>query len=182
MWLDPEKLKKFIRESDLLSESEVTKLYDEASKSGRTLEEVFLSSGQIKEDDFHRIKAYLLGIPFVSLKQEKIERETLFMIPEPIARKHNIVAFRKRGAELEVAMLDPEDLQAIEFIKKGSGLKILPRLTDTESVKHLILQYQKSLKAEFGDIIQEESKRLAATGPADDLPAGPTKDLADGSP
>jgi len=25
--------------------------------------------------------------------------------------------------------LDPEDLQAVEFIKKGVGLKILPRLT-----------------------------------------------------
>jgi hypothetical protein len=32
----------------------------------------------------------------------------------------------------------------------------LPRLTDNESMKAALLQYQKSLKAEFGDIIQKE--------------------------
>ncbi len=164
MWLDPEKLKKFIIEADLISKAEVEQLYDEAHTAGKSLEEVFLSSGRIKEDDFRRIKAYLLGIPFVNLKKEKIARDTLFMIPEPIARKHNIVAFRQKGNELEVAMLDPEDLQAIEFIKKGVGLKILPRLTDNESIRQLLLQYQKSLKAEFGNIIQEESKRLEKLG------------------
>ena len=35
-------------------------------------------------------------------------------------------------------------------------MKILPRLTDNESMKSALLQYQKSLKAEFGDIIQKE--------------------------
>ncbi|MEK7552558.1 MAG: hypothetical protein AAB505_00395, partial [Patescibacteria group bacterium] len=129
MWLDPEKLKEFILESELISAGEVEKLYAEAAEKGQTIEETFLASGKMKEDDFRRIKAYLLGIPFVSLKKEKIERETLFMIPEPVARKHNIVAFRKNGSDLEVAMLDPEDLQSVEFIKKRVGLKILPRLT-----------------------------------------------------
>ena len=143
MWLDPEKIKEFIVNSDLLSAAEVAKLEAAAKTAGRPLEEILLADGRIKEDDFRRIKAYLLGIPFVSLVKEKIDRDTLFTIPEPIARNHNIVAFRKKNNELEVAMLDPEDLQAIEFIKKGVGLKILPRLTDTASIKHLLLQYQK---------------------------------------
>jgi type IV pilus assembly protein PilB len=57
-------------------------------------------------------------------------------------------------------MLDVDDLSVIDFIKKKVHLKILPRLTDEESVKSVILQYQKSLKAEFGDIIQKESETL----------------------
>jgi len=185
MWLDPEKLKQFILESNLMPESEVAKLGALAKSNGQSLEEVFLSSGQIKQDDFRRIKAYLLGIPFVSLKKEKIERDTLFMIPEPIARKHNIVAFRRKGAELEVAMLDPDDLQAIEFIKKGVGLRILPRLTDNDSIRQILLQYQKSLKAEFGDIIQTESQRLekaALPTGGEEAGAGELKKLAEGLP
>ncbi|MBI2097388.1 MAG: type II/IV secretion system protein [Candidatus Vogelbacteria bacterium] len=185
MWLDPEKLKAFVLESELMPESEVAKLYAEAKASGKSIEEIFLGSGRIKEDDFRRIKAYLLGIPFVNLKKEKIERATLFMIPEPIARKHNIVAFRQTGQELEVAMLDPEDLEAIEFIKKGVGLKILPRLTDNDSIRQILLQYQKSLKAEFGDIIQAESERLEKAGlPAggEEAAAGELKKLAEGLP
>lgn len=57
-------------------------------------------------------------------------------------------------------MLDTQDLSSIEFIKKKVGLKILPRLTDTESIKSTILQYQKSLKAEFGDLIQKDVQAL----------------------
>src|SRR3989344_1849779 len=150
MWLDP----------DLISPAEFDSLAATAKEKGNSIEDVILGSGKMTEDDFRRVKAYLLGIPFVSLRKEKIERDTLFMIPEPIARKHNIVAFKKKDHELEVAMLDPEDLEAIEFIKKGVGLKILPRLTDSESIRSILLQYQKSLKAEFGDIIEKESRLL----------------------
>ena len=57
-------------------------------------------------------------------------------------------------------MLDPHDLEAIDFIKKKSNLKILPRLTTGESIKNALQQYQKSLKAEFGDIIKKESDEI----------------------
>jgi len=57
-------------------------------------------------------------------------------------------------------MLDVDDLRAIDFVKKKVGLKILPRLTDTDSIKNALLQYQRSLKAEFGDIIQKESASI----------------------
>jgi len=45
-------------------------------------------------------------------------------------------------------------------VGKKTGLKILPRLTDTESIKYALLQYQKSLKDEFGDIISTEASKL----------------------
>ena len=108
------------------------------------------------------MQAYILGIPFVDLKGQHVDFEILSLIPEPIARNHNIVAFRKGKDSLEVAMLDTEDLAAIDFIRKKTGFKILPRLTDTESVKSALLSYQKSLKAEFGDIIQKEANTLKA--------------------
>jgi len=86
----------------------------------------------------------------------------LSLIPEPIARNYNIVAYKKSEDSLEVAMLDVDDLPVIDFIKKRSGLKILPRLTDTFSIKSVLVQYRKSLKAEFQNIIQEESTNLGA--------------------
>ncbi|PIQ74432.1 MAG: hypothetical protein COV85_01960, partial [Candidatus Portnoybacteria bacterium CG11_big_fil_rev_8_21_14_0_20_44_10] len=73
-------------------------------------------------------------------------------------REHNIVVFKKSGGNLEVAMLDPEDLQTIEFIKKKSNLRILPRLTNENSIKTVLQQYQKPLQAEFGEMVDEEVK------------------------
>ena len=57
-------------------------------------------------------------------------------------------------------MLDTADLPAIDFIKKKVGLKIFPRLTDTDSMRESLRQYQKTLKDEFGDIIMKETSAL----------------------
>jgi type IV pilus assembly protein PilB len=58
-------------------------------------------------------------------------------------------------------MINTDDLSAIDFIKKKTGLKIQPRLTSTGSIKKAIVQYQKTLKADFGDIIKRESDSLS---------------------
>lgn len=157
MHSDSEQLVNFLIDTKMISREDLEDAKKKADDKKQSLSDILISEGKISEDDFRRVNAYLIGIPFVDLKAEKIDKNILAIIPEPIARKNNIVAYGREGDTLEVAMLDPQDLEAIEFIKKSSGLKVLPRLTDTESIKKVLIQYQKSLKAEFGDIIQKES-------------------------
>jgi len=154
-------LKAFLLDSELVKKADIEKAEAEAKKSGKKIDDVLLALGKINEEELARLKAYILGIPFMSLEGEKIDAKVLAMIPEPIAKKHNIVSFKKTGSNLEVAMLDPEDLETIGFIKKTSDLKILPRLTNIASMKYALSQYQKSLEAEFGEIIKGESESLA---------------------
>lgn len=160
MHIEEKKLKEFILDSGLVSRADYEIAENEIKKSGLHTEKALIAKNLITDDDLRRIKAYILGIPFVDLKGQKIDFEILSMIPEPIARKNNIIAFNKKEGSLEVAMLNTDDLTAIEFVKKKVGLKILPRLTDNDSIKSAILQYQKSLKAEFGDLIQKEALSL----------------------
>jgi type IV pilus assembly protein PilB len=84
-----------------------------------------------------------------------------------------------------VAMLDTDDLAAIDFVRKKTGLKIIPRLTDSESMKNALLNYQKSLKAEFGDIIQKEADSLKAISEKtgnEEISEGDLKKLAEDIP
>lgn len=160
MTVNNKQLKDFIADSGLVSRTELDDAEKRSVEKKEYLGNILVSDGKLSEDDLRRTEAYLLGIPFVNLKGQKMDFEVLSLIPEPIARKHNIVAFKKTTTTLEVAMLDTDDLAAIEFVKKKVGLKILPRLTDKESIKGVLLQYQKSLKAEFGDIIEKEATAL----------------------
>lgn len=143
---DLTQIKNFLIDSRLVTKKVADEAEILALESDRTLEDVLVSEGAISDDDFRRVKSHLIGIPFVDLKKEKVAKDILALIPEPIARKHNLVAYRRTEQGLEVAMLDPLDLEAINFVKKSLGLKILPRLTDTESIRNLLIQYQKSLK------------------------------------
>jgi type IV pilus assembly protein PilB len=174
MRVDTTQLEAFLIDTKLISRGKLEELKEQ--KKG-DLESLLISSGTLTEDDLRRAKAHVLGIPFVELKDQKIEFSVLSLIPEPIARTNNIVAYSQTPRGLEVAMLDVDDLQAIDFVKKKTGLTILPRLTDTESIKRALIQYQKSLKAEFGDIISEEAQALTAIADTSGEGDGSSEDL-----
>ena len=160
MKVEPQQLKAFLLDAGLITEDQFDLAQKKAQKSKQKVGDVLISEGLINQEELIKLEAYILGVPFVNLEKETVPPKVLKMIPEPIARSHNIVAFRKGGKELEVAMLDPEDLRTIEFIKKTSDLKILPRLTTPQSIKHVLRQYQKTLEAEFGEIIRKEAKGI----------------------
>ncbi|OGG48404.1 hypothetical protein A3G63_02490 [Candidatus Kaiserbacteria bacterium RIFCSPLOWO2_12_FULL_52_8] len=164
-------LKEFIIDSGLVAKKDIDAAAEEATKKGQSLADILVSRGSLTDDALRRIQAYVFGIPFVNLKEHHVPIEVLALIPEPIARTHNIIAYKKGNDSLEVAMLDVEDLASVDSVRKKTGLKILPRLTDSESIKHSLLQYQKSLKDEFGDIISTEAGKIR-------LVADGTKDLS----
>ena len=155
-------LREFIADSGLVAKKDIDAAAEEAKKRGQSVGDVLVSRGALAEDALRRIQAYVFGIPFVNLKEYRIPAEVLALIPEPIARTHNIIAYKKNADSLEVAMLDVEDLPSVDSVRKKTGLKILSRLTDTESIKHALLLYQKSLKDEFGDIISSEAGKIRA--------------------
>ena len=157
MRVEPEQLKAFLLDAGLVTKEQFDNAQKKAKNSNQKVGDVLISEGLISQEELIKLEAYILGIPFVNLETEKVLPEILKIIPEPIARSHNIVAFRKRGENLEVAMLDPEDLRTVEFIKKKANLKILPRLTTPESIKNILRQYQKTLEAEFGEIIKKDA-------------------------
>lgn len=156
MRVESQQLKAFLLDSGLISREDFDSASKKAEKSNQKISDILVSEGLISQEELMKLEAYILGIPFVNLEKEKVNPGVLRIVPEPIARSHNIVAFRKKGDDLEVAMLDPKDLRTIEFIKKTTPLKILPRLTTQESIKNILRQYQKTLEAEFGDIIKKE--------------------------
>ena len=177
-------LKTFILDSGLVSRKDVESAEEKAKEGKQSMGDVLVSEGLLSPDALRRIQAYVLGIPFVNLKDSKLPIEILSLIPEPIARTHNIIAFKKTDNNLEVAMLDTEDLAAIDSVRKKTGFTIQARLTDEDSIKHALMQYQKSLKEEFGDLITKEAGNIKIVKDAngDDISGDDLKKMAEDLP
>ena len=171
MKVEESQLKTFLLDAGLVKPAAMRKAEAEVAGGKKTLREVLLNSGVIQEEAMRRLEAYIMGIPFVDLSHETVAPEVLRIIPEAIARAHNIVAYRRSGKDVEVAMLDPDDLQTVEFIHKKEGVRILPRLATAESIQHVLRQYQKSLEAEFGEILKKEIGGISVV--QEDAGAGP---------
>ncbi len=156
MIINESKLRNMLLDTNIVTLDDLNNFDISKKDKIQSLSDFLLSSGKIKENELKRLEAYVLGIPFIGLEKEKIDSNILSLIPEPIARKYNVVPYRKNGINLEIAVLDIDNLPAIDFIKKKTGLKIQPRMTDSESIKAVLQQYKKSLQAEFDSIIQKE--------------------------
>jgi type IV pilus assembly protein PilB len=164
MKIENKQLREFVSDSGLVKAEDLTAAFEKAEKEKVRLGEILLKEKLVDEASLRKLYAYILGVPFVDLTKEIIPQEILQIIPEPIAKKYKIVAFAKNGKELKIAMLNPEDIQTIDFIRKKSGLKVLACLTTEESIENVLKYYEKSLKAEFGDIISKSSEELAEEG------------------
>jgi len=95
MNIEEKQLKDFILDSGLVSKADVLSAEKEATAKKESIGKILVKQGKLTEDDLRRMQAYILGIPFVDLKTEKLPFDVLSLIPEPIARNHNVVAFKK---------------------------------------------------------------------------------------
>lgn len=102
----------------------------------------------LSEDERRHALAHELGVPFVDLAQGDIVLEALVIIPEPIAREHNVLAYRTRERDLEVALLNLADLEHLRFLQ--GTYRVLPRLTTRESMTRGLIRYQRHLRDLFG--------------------------------
>src|SRR3989338_4832354 len=79
----------------------------------KPLSRSLIDIGIMGEDEVRRATAHALGVPFVVIDPHDISLDALILIPEPLSRKHSVVAFAANEACVQVAVLDLSDLEAL---------------------------------------------------------------------
>src|SRR3989338_9967841 len=149
MHVEEQMLGDFLVDRGLLSRRSI----DDALKraGGAPLYEALQGFGLVDEDELRRAAAHAMGVLFVEFAHHEIEQDALFLIPEPLARAHNILGLRVSELGLEVALLNLTDLEVLEPLRLRH--RILPRLTSHRSLTRGLLHYQKLLKEKFAAIL-----------------------------
>lgn len=156
MMIDENALCTYLAETGLIAKDAYGKALIDAREKGKKVADLLVERGEVTDSDMARAKAHVAGIPYTSLVDLKVPFETLSLIPEPVARRTNMVAVEHVGKDLVIACLEPSDIQTIDFIRKTTKLQITLKITDTVSIKTILTQYQKSLQADLKDVIQSE--------------------------
>jgi len=158
MHVESSQLKSFLEDSDFIDNKKLESAFKEAEEKKVYLGDLLMKKELISEMNLRRMHAYILGIPFVDLEKKEIPKNVLQILSESVAKKNNVIVFKKDGKKLRVAMLDPGNIQIIDYLRKKTGFEIIPCLTTEKSVKESLKQYKKSLQAEFGEIIDQEKQ------------------------
>lgn len=165
--------------SILLSSGLVT--YEQYASSEKTAKhlncsvpEVLVGRRIIDERELGELLATNYGVPFIDLKKVDIASDLLELIPQEMAVERKAVPFARDGDSLRVAVEDPSNLETIEFIRKKTGLTIIPYLATTPGMKYALRFYKKGFREEFASILNEEfsmvgTSELAAEKLAQDV-------------
>ena len=127
-------------------------------QSGKTQEEILTGQNLVKEKDLARAKAELYNIPFIDLTSTPSSPEALATLPQEVAARFSAfpVSVDPVKHELVVAMADPLDLTAIEFIEQKTSLSVKPHAGEKSVIEHLIsTAYSSSLAREVTAALKE---------------------------
>lgn len=122
------------------------KILEESRNLNRSAEAILVERKIISEKEIAEAKSEYFKIPFkIFSSTEIIDRDALNLIPEEIAKTHQMIAFKKEGDTLLVGMINPDDLKAqeiLKFIAKQKKLNIAIYLITPSDLANLIKNYQ----------------------------------------
>jgi type IV pilus assembly protein PilB len=175
---DPE-LKKLLAGSGMITPEDLESAMpkDEGDES---LQTAVLKRKLITDKDLTKLYAKSIEVPFVELGEIKIPRELLLKIPERIARKYQVVLFGAEEDSLQLAMADPEDFQAADFITKQVGGKLKTYIATIPDILAALDQYKGEISSEITKAIKDSSadaateEKVSAKELAEDAPIAKT--------
>lgn len=157
--------------SIFIADGRVTKeqsdsIRQEALTSGSTVDDILVRKHYVTDYDVRSARAKLFGIAVISLTGKAISPDAINYIPEPVARRYTLIPFQYDSVknELTVAMIDPFDVQVVEFLEKKSGKRILPTLATKEDIIAAIdTTYAQNLGADVSAALKEAAPNEVKT-------------------
>ncbi len=115
-------VEQLLKEPLKLEDTMIALLKEKVEKDKKTLEAALLEDKAVTETELYTAAGAALRVPFVALHEKDIPQDILGLIPAPLADTHHVVAFEKTDKDISIAMLDPTDIQTIEFLRRKIGL------------------------------------------------------------
>ncbi|MEX0616344.1 MAG: GspE/PulE family protein [Candidatus Woykebacteria bacterium] len=172
MTIEGNELKKLILKSGFVDPAELQEAEKAASDLNKPLTDVLIERGVILEKFLGQAIAEYVGYPYADLKDHKIEKSILDLIPEEIAAEKRAVTFAKDGNSVKIALENPQDPEALDFIKKKVGGSVEIYFTLPSIIDDVLDQYHKDIRKDFKEIIEENVSQAKAKGAVggEDLP------------
>ncbi|HSX23674.1 MAG TPA: ATPase, T2SS/T4P/T4SS family [Candidatus Saccharimonadales bacterium] len=107
--------------------------------------------------------AHVTRLPYVNLGEAKIDPEVLSLLPQDIAERYMAVPLGEMQRRLVVAMLDADNVQAVDFLSNKIGRPLKVYAASEEGIRQVLKQYSLSLGDGVADAIEnsEVGKALA---------------------
>ncbi len=162
--LTEDQLRTILVDSGHLEVADFDRAVTEAKKRELPPEEALLELDLIEETALGQLIADFYQVPFVNLREKRLDRATARLVPETLARQQRLVLYDRDAERGYVAVLNPADRETINALEKHLGFPIKPAYATNSAIEGALRAYQKGLHEEFELLIREHVSAVASRG------------------
>jgi general secretion pathway protein E len=155
-------------EGAFIKSEELERAQDLARRSGKKLSEVLVEQRLVAPETLATVLSFQYNAPIIDLKQFTIQPQAVALVPEELARQHNVLPLAVEGDVLTVAMEDPGDLEVIDTLSTLTRKRIRPVIPLHGGIRSTI-DSQYKLTSRIEEQVREAVRVTEARAPAEPL-------------
>lgn len=132
-------------EQGVLTEEQMAYLESKAAKENTPLLSLLAGEAKVGEETLTKAIAQVAKVPYVNLSNAKIEASILDLLPQEVAERYMAVPLGEMQNRLVVAMLDADNVQAVDFLSNKIGRLLKVYSASEAGIRQVLRQYQTNI-------------------------------------
>jgi len=177
-------VEKLLKSTGKFTEEQLQGLREQEATAKKPLQDLVLKNGMLSEKELTKLYADEIEVAFIELNPKEIKRDVLKSLPERIARQYRAVVFDIDADKvMSLAMEDPDDIQALNFLHKQLGTNLKVYISTSTIIQGALDQYRGNISSELtkviaGDELEEVAEEdINEDDVAEDSPIAQTVNL-----
>jgi len=145
-----------LHDKGLLTEDQLSAVKFEHVNTGKPVTDAIKERGYVTDKDFVEAFGEVYDIAFVDLTETSINDEIFNIIPLATLKRYKIIPFKLEEDKLHLAMVDPLDLQTIEFVERKTDKKVIPFISTAPELEKILDEFKsKAIGDEISAALEE---------------------------
>jgi type IV pilus assembly protein PilB len=139
------KLEEALVKEGVLTLANLEKYLSEAQKKGTPLLSYLVEGNYVTNEALTKSIATVSSVPYVNLTDASVDQKVLALLPRDVAEHFMAVPLGEVQNRLAVAMLDANNVQAVDYLANKIGRPLKVYMASEEGVRHVLDQYHTDL-------------------------------------
>lgn len=177
-------VEKLLKSTSKFTDDQIKVLREQEKTEKKPLQDILIRNNVISDKELTKLYAAEVDIPYIEFNPKELSRDVLKLIPERIARQYKAVVFNvdADGNRL-IALEDPDDIQAVNFLRKQLGANIKIHIATESTIQGALDQYRGNISSELTKVMSSEDaddeaeEEISEDEVAEDSPIAQTVNL-----
>lgn len=160
-------LENYLVEDKVISSVDLEKVKEKAKSDSTPLLTALVTEAQVSNEVITKLSAKINHVPYVNLMDARIDKEVLRLLSKEVAQRYMAVPLGQIQNRLVVAMLDADNVQAVDFLSSRIGRPLKVYTASEEGIRKILKQYDEDIEADVTSTVGSISS--AATAEANEI-------------